>query len=87
MQIEAKTKLTEAEVAMSQASAEAEPSEPAKEKPSEIGGKAVEEEAIEQTLPEKVAAPTPEALKESIEYIICHASRKRLSKEIGRAHV
>jgi hypothetical protein len=32
-------------------------------------------------LPEKVAAPAPEALKESIEYIIRHALRKRLSKE------
>jgi hypothetical protein len=47
MQIEAKTKLTEAEAVMSQASAEAEPSEPTKEKPSEIGEKAAEEEAIE----------------------------------------
>jgi hypothetical protein len=42
----------------------------------------VEEESIEQTLPEKVAAP--EALKESIEYIIRHASGKRLSKEEER---
>jgi hypothetical protein len=32
-------------------------------------------------LPEKVATPAPEALKESIDYIICHASGKRLSKE------
>jgi hypothetical protein len=35
-------------------------------------------------LPEKVAAPPPEALEESIEYIICHASGKRLSKEEER---
>jgi hypothetical protein len=35
-------------------------------------------------LPEKIAAPAPEALKESIEYIICHASGKRLSKEEER---
>jgi hypothetical protein len=35
-------------------------------------------------LPEKVAAPAPEALKESIEYIICHASGKRLFKEEER---
>jgi hypothetical protein len=84
MQIEAKTKLTEVEAAKSQASAEAGPSEPAKKKPSEIEEKAAEEEAIEQTLPEKAAAPTPEALKESIEYIICHASGKRLSKEEER---
>jgi hypothetical protein len=32
-------------------------------------------------LPEKIAAPAPEALKGSIEYIIHHASGKRLSKE------
>jgi vesicle coat complex subunit len=84
MQIEAKTKLAEVEAAKSQASAEAGPSEPAKKKPSEIEEKAAEEEAIEQTLPEKAAAPTPEALKESIEYIIRHASGKRLSKEEER---
>jgi hypothetical protein len=81
IQIEAETKPVEAETAVSQASAEAGPSEPAEKKPSEIEEKATEEEAIEQTLPEKVAAPAPEALKESIEYIICHASGKRLSKE------
>jgi hypothetical protein len=69
---------------MSLASAEAGPSEPAKKKPSEIEEKAAEEEAIEQTLPEKAAAPAPEALKESIEYIIRHASGKRLSKEEER---
>jgi hypothetical protein len=84
MQIEAKTKLAEVEAAKRQASAEAGPSEPAKKKPSEIEEKAAEEEAIEQTLPEKAAAPAPEALKESIEYIIRHASGKRLSKEEER---
>jgi hypothetical protein len=84
MQIEAKTKLAKVEAAVSQASAEAGPSEPAKKKPSEIEDKASEEEAIEQTLLEKVATPAPEALKESIEYIICHASGKRLSKEEER---
>jgi hypothetical protein len=47
IQIEAKTKLTEVEAAMSQASAEAGPSEPAKKKPSEIEEKAAEEEATE----------------------------------------
>jgi hypothetical protein len=81
MQIEAKTKLTEAEAAMSQASAEAGPSEPAKEKSSEIGEKAAEEEAIEQTLPEKAATPTPEASSEDLDYVIRHASGKRLSEE------
>jgi hypothetical protein len=78
MQIEAETKLTEVKGAMSQANAEAGPSEPAKKKPSEIEEKEGEKEVIEQTLPEKTAAPTPKALKESIEYIIRHASGKRL---------
>jgi hypothetical protein len=84
MQTEAETKPVEIETAVSQASAEAGPSEPAEKKPSEIEEKAAEEEAIEQTLPKKVAAPAPKALKESIEYIICHASGKRLSKEEER---
>jgi hypothetical protein len=35
-------------------------------------------------LPEKSAAPTPEALKENTEYIIRHASGKNLSKEEKR---
>jgi hypothetical protein len=76
MQIEAKTKLAEVKAVKSQASAEAGPSEPAKKNPSEIEEKAAEEEAIKQTLPEKAAAPAPEALKESIEYITRHASEK-----------
>jgi hypothetical protein len=84
MQIEAETKPAEVEAVVSQASAEAGPSEPVEKKPSEIEEKAAEEEAIEQTLPEKVAAPAPEALKESIEYIIHHALGKRLSKEEER---
>jgi hypothetical protein len=81
MQIEAETRPAEVEAAVSQASAEAGPSEPADKQPSEIEEKAAEEEAIEQSLPEKPAAPAPEALKESIEYIIRHASGKRLCKK------
>jgi hypothetical protein len=84
LQSEAETKPAEVEAAASQASAEAGPLEPTEEKPSEIEEKTAEEEAIEQTLPEKVAALAPEALKGSIEYIICHASGKRLSKEEER---
>jgi hypothetical protein len=84
MQTEAETKPADVEAAVSQASAEAGPSEPAEKKPSEIEEKVAEEEAIEQTLPEKVAAPAPKALKESIKYIIRHASGKRLSKEEER---
>jgi hypothetical protein len=80
-QIEIETKLIEAEATMGRADAEAGPSEPAKEKSSEIGEKAAEEEAIEQILPEKVAAPTPEAPSEVLDYIIRHASGKRLSEE------
>jgi hypothetical protein len=66
---------------MSRADTEAGPSEPTKEKSSEIGEKAAEEEAIEQILPEKAAAPTPEALKENTEYIIRHASEKSSLKK------
>jgi hypothetical protein len=69
---------------MSWADAETGPSEPIKEKSSEIGEKAAEEEAIEQILPETSAAPTPKALKENTEYIIRHASGKKISKEEKR---
>jgi hypothetical protein len=69
-QIETETKLTEAEATMSQADAEAGPSEPAKEKSLETGEKAAEEEAIEQILPEKAVTPTPEAPSEVLDYII-----------------
>jgi hypothetical protein len=85
-QIETETKLTEAEATISRANAEAGPSEPAKEKSAEIGEKAAEEEAIEHILPEKAAAPTPEASSEVLDYIIRHALGKRLSeKEIFEA--
>jgi hypothetical protein len=84
MQTEAETKSSEIGAAVSHASAEARPSEPTEKKPSEIEEKTTEEEAIEQTLPKKVATPAPEALKESIEYIIRHASGKRFSKEEER---
>jgi hypothetical protein len=79
-QIEIETKLTEAEATLSQDDTEAGPSEPAKEKSSETGEKAAEE-AIEQILPEKAAAPTPEAPSEVLDYIIRHTSGKRLSEE------
>jgi hypothetical protein len=76
MQTEAETKPVEIETAVSQASAEA--------GPSEIEEKASEEKASEQTSPERVATPAPEALGESIDYIIRHASGKTLSKEEKR---
>jgi hypothetical protein len=65
---------------MSQANAEAGPSEPVKEKSSETGEKAAGE-AIKHILLEKVVAPTPEASSEVLDYIIRHASGKRLSEE------
>jgi hypothetical protein len=80
-QIETKTKLIEVEAILSQASAEAGPSVPAKEKSSETGEKAAEEEGIEQILPEKAATPAPEASSKVLDYIIRHASGKRLSEE------
>ena len=67
-----------------QASAEAGPSELAEKKPSEDEEKAAEEKTSEQTSPEKVATPAPEASEENIDYIICHASRKTLTSEEKR---
>jgi hypothetical protein len=83
-QTEAETKLAELEAAVIQAGTEAGPLELAEKKPSEIEERATEEKATEQISPEKVATPAPEALKESIDYIIRHASRKGLSKEEER---
>jgi hypothetical protein len=80
-QIETETKLTKAEATMSRADAEAGPSEPAKEKSLETGEKAVEEEAIEQILPEKAVAPTPGAPSEDLDYVIRHTSGKNYLKK------
>jgi hypothetical protein len=80
-QTEAETKPAEIEAAVIQAGTEAGPSEPTEKKPAEIEEKATEEKATEQISPEKVATSAPEALKESIDYIIRHASGKGLSKE------
>jgi hypothetical protein len=84
MRTEAETKPAEIEAAVSQASAEAGPSELAEKKPSEIEEKVTEEKASEQTSPEKVAIPAPEAFEESIDYIIRHASGMMLSSEEKR---
>jgi hypothetical protein len=73
--------LIEAEATKSQAETEAGPSEPAKEKSLETGEKAMEKEAVEQIMPEEAATPTPEAPTEALDYIIRHASGKRLSEE------
>jgi hypothetical protein len=81
VQTEAKTKSAEIEAAVIQASTKAGPSELAEKKPLEIEERATKEKATEQVSPEKVATPAPKVLKESIEYIIRHASGKGLSKE------
>jgi hypothetical protein len=83
-QTEVETKQAEIETAVIQAGTEAGPSEPAEKKPVEIEEKATKEKATEQISPKKVATPAPEALKESIDYIIRHASGKVLSKEEER---
>jgi hypothetical protein len=80
-QIETEAKVTEAEATMSQADAEAGPSEPAKEKSSETGEKAAGEGVIKHILLEKAVAPSPEASFEVLNYIVQHASGKRLSEE------
>jgi hypothetical protein len=83
-QTKAETKPVEIEAAVIQASTEAGPSELAEKESSEIEERATEEKATEQISPEKVATPALEALKESIDYIIRHASGKGLSKEEER---
>jgi hypothetical protein len=83
-QTEAETKPTKIEAVVIQAGTEAGPSEPAEKKPLEIEERATEEKATEQISPKKVATPAPEALKETIDYIIRHASGKGLSKEEER---
>jgi hypothetical protein len=64
----------EAEAAKSHAETEAGPSEPAKKK-------SLEKEASEQTLSEQAATPTPEASSEIVDYIVRHATGKRLSEK------
>jgi hypothetical protein len=75
-QPEAEMKQTEVEAATIQAETEAGPSEP-----TEIEPAVVEEKATEQIASEKVKVSAFEASKESIDYIIRHASGKRLSQE------
>jgi hypothetical protein len=74
-QTEAETKLTEIEAAVIQADTEAGPLESYETEPVVI-----EEKAREQVASERAEAPASEASKESTDYIICHASGKRLSQ-------
>jgi hypothetical protein len=81
---QAETKLIEAEAAKCQVRTEAGPSKPAKEKSLETGEKETEKEAAKQILPEKTVTSTPEASSEVPDYIVRHASGKRLSEEEKR---
>jgi hypothetical protein len=78
------TKLIEAEAAKSEAETEAGPSEPTKEKSLETGEEETKKEVAEQILPEPTATPTPEASSKVLDYIVRHASGKRLSEEEKR---
>jgi vacuolar-type H+-ATPase subunit H len=75
---QAETKLTEAEAAKSQARTEAGPSKPAKEKSLETGEKETEKEAAKQILPERTVTSTPEAYSKVPDYIVRHASGKKV---------
>jgi hypothetical protein len=78
-QPEAETKQAEVEATVIQAETEAGPSKPTETEPVKI-----EEKATEQIASERVVTPAPEASKESIDYIIRHASGKGLSQEEKR---
>jgi hypothetical protein len=83
-QPKADTKQIDVEATTTHAKTEVGPSVRAETKPVEFEEKATEEKATEQISFEKVATPAPEALKESIDYIIHHASGKGLSQEVER---
>jgi hypothetical protein len=76
------TKETEAEAAKSHAKPEAGPSEPIKKESLEIGDK--ETEAAEQVLAKKRATATPEAFSEAPNFILRHASGKKLTEKEKR---
>jgi hypothetical protein len=83
-QIEADTKQIEVEAATIEAEIDTGPSKSAEKEYAEIEEVATEEKVTEQISTETITTPAPEALKESIDYIIRHASRKGLSKEEER---
>jgi hypothetical protein len=81
--VEASETHIEAEASKVQVDTETGPSKPAKEKSLEIGGK-IEKETAEASLTAKTVIPIPETLPEATDYIIRHASGKRLSKKEKR---
>jgi hypothetical protein len=76
MQAKAETGQAEAKATQAQAEAEAGPSVPTETEPV-----APKEKKIDQIAPEKIEAPAPEALNKNVDYIIRHASGKKLSQE------
>jgi hypothetical protein len=75
-QAKAKTRQAEAEATKAQAEAEARPSAPVTVKPT-----VPKEKTAGQIAPEKIETPAPEAPIENVDYIIRHASGKKLSEE------
>jgi hypothetical protein len=75
------TKQIEVEAATIEAEVDTGPSKSAEKEFAEVEEVASEEKVTEQISTEKITTPAPEALKESIDYIIRHASGKVLSKE------
>jgi hypothetical protein len=75
-QTEAETRQAEAEATQDRAEAEAGPSVPTETEPA-----APEEKAAEQIAHEKIKIAAPEALIENVDYVIRHASGKKLSEE------
>jgi hypothetical protein len=75
-QVEAKTSQAEVKTAQVQSEAEAGPLVPTKTEPA-----APEEKATEKIALEVIENPAPEALIENVDYIIRHASGKKLSEE------
>jgi hypothetical protein len=80
---QSETRLTKAEAAKSKVETEAGPSEPTKEKSLEIEEE-TEKQAAEQSLSGKTVNPSPEASSEVPDYIVRHASGKRLSEKEKR---
>jgi hypothetical protein len=75
-QAKAETRQAESEATQVQAEAEAGPS-----LPTETERATPEEKAVEQIASEKFETPAPEALIKNVDYIIRHASGKKLSEE------
>ena len=81
---QSEARVTKAEAAKSQTETEAGPSEPVKEKSLETRKEETEKETAEQIQSEKTTIPTPEASCQVLDYIVQHASGKRLSEEEKR---